>query len=95
MVGLPRFCNEVHRVAIWIRWRPSRVLHGRDRGFVSPTGDLGENLGPQDLVRKSLMILPHMGSGSLLVRKVLVQIPNAFLNSSQFFAVQFSFEYSQ
>ena len=35
---------------------------------------------------------PHMGSGSLLVRKVLVQTPNAFLNSPQFCAVQFSFE---
>ena len=68
------------------------MLHGRDRVCVSPTGDLGENLGHRDLVRKTLMILPHTGSGSLLVRKVLVQTPNAFLNSSQFCAVQFSFE---
>ena len=36
-----------------------------------------------------------MGSGSHLVRKVLVQFPNAFLNSPQFCAVQFFFEYSQ
>ena len=34
---------------------------------------------------------PHMGSGSLLVRKVLVHTRNAFLNSPQFCAVQFSF----
>ena len=92
MIGLPRFCNEVHWVAIWIRWRPLRVLHGRDRGFVSSTGDLGESLGHRDLLRKTLMILPHMGSGSLLVRKVLVQTPDAFLNSPQLCAVQFSFK---
>ena len=68
------------------------MLHGRDRGGVSPTGDLGENLGHRDLVRKTLMILPHTGSGSFLGRKTLVQIPDIFLTSPQFCAVQFSFE---
>jgi hypothetical protein len=68
-----RFCNEVHRVAIWIRWEAPAGASRERSGFVSPTGDLGENLGHRDLVRRALMILPHMGSGSLLVRKVLVR----------------------
>ena len=66
------------------------MLYGRDRGFVSPTDDLGENLGHRDLVRKTLMILPHMGSGILLVRKVLVQFPDVFLLSHQFLLRAFS-----
>ena len=70
------------------------MLHGRDRGFFSPTRDLGENLGHRDLVLKTLMILPHMGtcSGSFLGRKTLVQTPYVFLTSPQFCAVHFSFE---
>jgi hypothetical protein len=36
--------------------------------------------------------IPHMDSGSFLVRKVLVQTPNAFLNSPQFCAVQFALQ---
>ena len=42
--------------------------------------------------RGSFLVDPFMGSGSLLVRKVLVQFLDAFLNSPQFCAVQFSFE---
>ena len=84
--------NEVHRVAIWIRWRPSRVLYGSVQGFVSPTGDLGETLGHWDLVRKTLMISHHMSSGSFLVRKVLVQNSNDLLNFPELCAVQISFE---
>ena len=62
-------------------------LHLRERlGAGSPPERSGAR------TRGSFLVDPHMGSGSLLVRKVLVQTANAFLNSPQFCAVQFSFE---
>ena len=57
----------------------------------APAGAVRETSGAWLPWRSASDGFPNMGSGSYLDRKVLVQFPDAFLDSPHFCAVQFHF----